>query len=369
MKTSFLQRPDKPNVMLIVDDEEIIRDNLTLVFEGDHEILTASEGVEGLEEFHKHRNDICAILLDVHMDQGMDGIEMLKRLAAEEVPQRIPVFLITGETKKETISEAYDLGVMDVIPKPISPPIVQRRVNSVMELFAARNHFEEVVAHQTEELRAKNKRLEEVSMGMIEALATATEFRSGESGEHVLRIHDITELFLKASPLRNMYSDEEIQQIALASILHDVGKISVPDSILNKPGRFTDDEFETMKLHTVNGERMLMQITKIRDEPFYEHAREIARFHHERWDGRGYPDGLKGNDIPLAAQIVSIADVYDALVSPRCYKKAFEHDVAVKMIQEGKCGSFNPELLSYFEGIEPLIIRLYQHKPETSVVE
>lgn len=355
--------------MLIVDDEEIIRDNLTLVFESEHEILTAEEGRAGLEALHGNRKEICAILLDVHMDQGMDGIEMLRHLAEEDIPQRIPVFLITGETKKETISEAYDLGVMDVIPKPISPPIVHRRVNSVMELFAARNHFEEVVAQQTEELRAKNKRLEEVSMGMIEALATATEFRSGESGEHVLRIHDITELFLKASPLRKFYTDEEIQQVALASILHDVGKISIPDGILNKPGRFTDDEFEIMKLHTVNGEKMLMQITKIRDEPFYDHAREIARSHHERWDGSGYPDHLKGNQIPLAAQIVSIADVYDALVSPRCYKKAFSHDTAIDMIRNGKCGCFNPELLVYFQEIEPLIMTLYQQKREAPVVE
>lgn len=354
--------------MLIVDDDEMNCDILANIFENDHAILTASNGSEGLAELGKNRGQICAILLDVMMPV-MDGMEMLKHLADAEILQDVPVFLITGETDSNVIKRAYDLGVMDVIPKPITPHIVKRRVHSVMELFAARNHFADVVAQQTEELREQNKRLAELSMGMIEALATATEFRSGESGEHVLRIHDITELFLKSSPLRNRFNDEQIQQISLASILHDVGKIAVPDGILNKPGRFTDEEFAIMKQHTLKGEEMLMQITKIRDQPFYLYAKDIARWHHERWDGRGYPDGLKGDEIPLAAQIVSIADVYDALVSPRCYKSAFEHEVAVQMIADGKCGIFNPELLDYFRQIEPQIENLYKDKNLTQMVE
>lgn len=368
LKTSFLHRKGKPNTMLIVDDDELNCDILANIFDSEHEIITAADGSEGLGALGRNRKDICAILLDVMMPV-MDGLEMLGHMANADIPQEIPIFLITGETDSGKIKSAYDMGVMDVISKPITPHIVQRRVHSVMELFAARNHFAEVVDQQTEELRAQNKRLAEVSMGMIEALATATEFRSGESGEHVLRIHDITELFLKESPLKKLYSDEQIQQISLASILHDVGKISIPDGILNKPGRFTDDEFDIMKLHTVNGERMLMQITKIRDLPFYEHARAIARFHHERWDGRGYPDGLREDAIPMPAQIVSIADVYDALVSPRVYKAAFEHDVAIQMIVDGKCGIFNPKLLGYFKDIEPAIYQLYQHKRNAPVVE
>lgn len=354
--------------MLIVDDDEMNCDVLANIFEKDHPILTAADGSEGLATLGRNREKIGAILLDVMMPV-MDGMEMLGHLAAAKIPKEIPIFLITGETDSNVIKRAYDLGVMDVISKPITPHIVLRRVNSVMELFAARNHFADVVAQQTEELREQNKRLAEVSMGMIEALATATEFRSGESGEHVLRIHDITELFLKESQLCKLYDSEQIQQISLASILHDVGKISIPDGILNKPGRFTDDEFDIMKLHTINGERMLMRITKIRDLPFYNYAKEIARSHHERWDGRGYPDGLKGDQIPLAAQIVSIADVYDALVSPRCYKSAFDHAEAVNMIIEGKCGVFNPELLGYFQQIEPKIYNLYQTRRLTPMVE
>lgn len=359
MNTSFLHRRDKPNTILIVDDDELNSDILSAVFEKEHDIITAANGQEGLERLLANKDQICSILLDVMMPV-MDGMEMLQRMADVKIPQSIPIFLITGETDDNIIKRAYDLGVMDVILKPISPPIVKRRVHSVVELFAARNHFADIVLQQTEELREQNQQLAELSLGMIEALATATEFRSGESGEHVRRIHDITRLFLTASPLRELYTDDEIQQISLASILHDVGKISVPDQILNKPGRFTDEEFAIMKEHTVNGEKMLTQISHIHEQPFYEHACKIARFHHERWDGRGYPDGLAADAIPLEAQIVSIADVYDALVSPRVYKAAFPHETAMEMIYAGKCGVFNPRLMSYFRLIEPKIHDLYQ---------
>lgn len=368
MQYSFLKCKGKPNTMLIVDDDELNCDILANIFDEEHEIVTAGNGAEGLEALENNRERICAILLDVMMPV-MDGMEMLSRLNGMDLPQAIPVFLITGETDSNVIKRAYDLGVMDVISKPITPHIVQRRVHSVMELFAARNHFADIVEQQTEELREQNRRLADLSMGMIEALATATEFRSCESGEHVLRIHDITYLFLTESPLRDRYTDDEIHQIALASILHDVGKIAIPDGILNKPGRFTDEEFEIMKQHTVHGENMLMQITKIRNLPFYEHARAIARYHHERWDGRGYPDRLKGDEIPLEAQIVSIADVYDALVSPRVYKAPFSHEVAVQMIKDGKCGTFNPLLEEYFEQIEDKIHALYIKKGLTPMVE
>lgn len=367
MNTSFLHCKGKPNSILIVDDEEMNSEILSVIFEKDHGILTAQNGKEGLGILGAHKPEICAILLDIMMPV-MDGMEMLENLAAANVPHAIPIFLITGETDNNIIKHAYDLGVMDVIPKPISPPIVKRRVHSVVELFAARNHFADVVAQQTEELRDQNQQLVDLSMGMIEALATATEFRSGESGEHVRRIHDITRLFLTRSPLNRLFDAPEIEQISIASILHDVGKISVPDQILNKPGRFTEEEFAIMKNHTLNGEKMLKQISRIHEQPFYEHARVIARHHHERWDGRGYPDGLKGDDIPMSAQIVSIADVYDALVSPRVYKSAFDHDTAIDMIKNGKCGIFNPLLLDYFRSIEDEIYALYKDKNQTSMV-
>lgn len=359
METPFLSRPGRPNTMLIVDDDELNLDLLGDLFEPSHTIIKAMNGCEGLEQFALHQDKVCAILLDVMMPE-MDGLEMLAHLKEKDIPGHIPVFLITGENDPDKIQQAYNDGVMDVIPKPFNHRIVEKRVHSVMELFAARNHFQETVDRQTEKLREQNARLRDLNDGMIEALATATEFRSGESGEHVRRIHDITRLFLTKSPLKDQYTSEQIDHIASASILHDVGKISVPDAILNKPGKFTDEEFVIMKEHTVNGDKLLTQIDQLKRLPFYDYARTIARYHHERWDGRGYPDRLKGDEIPLEAQIVSIADVYDALVSTRVYKPPFTHEQTVKMIRDGQCGAFNPVLLEYFDGIEQNIKILYQ---------
>ncbi|MDE7370135.1 MAG: response regulator [Desulfovibrio sp.] len=364
MQTSFTRRQGAPNTMLIVDDDELNRDILSMIFEAEHAILQAENGQQGLDLLAEHEAEVCAILLDVMMPV-MDGMTMLEHLAERHVPERIPVFLITGESDSEVIKQAYDLGVMDVISKPITPPIVLRRVNSVMELFAARNHLADVVAEQTEELREQNQQLQNLNMGMIEALATATEFRSGESGEHVRRIHDITRLLLEETPLREQFSKEEIRQIALAAILHDVGKISVPDAILNKPARLTPEEFATMQRHTVSGDEMLTQIPQLKGLPFYDYARLIARHHHERWDGKGYPDGLAGDDIPIYAQIVGVADVYDALVSQRIYKPPFEHMDAVDMIVNGRCGTFNPLLMQYFRDIAPAIRDLYARGAHT----
>lgn len=364
MQTPCKGRKGAPNTMLIVDDDELNRDLLAMIFEPDHTILHAENGLEGLQVFAEHEEDICAILLDMVMPI-MDGMAMLTRLAHRHVPEQVPVFLITGENDNEIIKQAYDHGVMDVISKPVTPHIVLRRVNSVMELFAARNHLADVVAEQTEELREQNQQLQNLNLGMIEALATATEFRSGESGEHVRRIHDITQLLLEKTPLCEQYAAEEIRQIALAAVLHDVGKISVPDAILNKPGKLTPEEFAIMQRHTVSGDELLSKIPQLEGLPFYDYARLIARHHHERWDGKGYPDGLVGDDIPLCAQIVGVADVYDALVSLRVYKPPLSHKDAVDMIIYGRCGAFNPLLMKYFHDIAPSVHELYERKAKT----
>lgn len=363
-----LQIDDMPNKMLIVDDDELIQDMLTQIFASTHDIIVASDGREGLRAFDNNRSQICAIMMDLNMPV-MGGTEMLAELAARDVPGKVPIFLITAQKDDAKFSftkEAYDLGVMDVISKPLDPDVIIRRVQTVIELFARRNFLNELVQQQTAELVAQNRLLEDLNFGMIEALATATEFRSAESGEHVRRIHDITYLFLTESPLNQQFDEDEIKNIARASILHDVGKISIEDRILNKPGKFNDEEFALMKMHTINGEKMLTQMHTLTRLPFYDHARAIARWHHERWDGRGYPDQLAGNDIPLSAQIVSIADVYDALVSTRVYKPPFTHDQTVSMILHGQCGIFNPMLLEYFEAIASKIEALYKHKNKIS---
>ena len=347
--------------LLIVDDSEINRAILAEIFRGMYRLEEAENGQEALEKIQSLGGEICAILLDVIMPV-MDGISLLRELAGRGLPQKIPVFLITAETSGSVIQEAYGLGVMDVISKPVVPYMVQRRVNSVIELFQARKRLNSVVEKQRSEILEQSRRILELSLGMIEALSTAIEFRSGESGEHVRRIHDITKFMLEKTKLGRGLSQEEISHIALASIMHDVGKIAIPDAILNKPGRLTPEEFEIMKTHTVQGCTLLEKIPQLRSLPAFEYAYDIARHHHERWDGRGYPDGLKGSEISVWSQIVSLADVYDALVSKRVYKDAFGFDEAVQMILDGKCGAFSPELLDCFLSVEPQIRRMYHKK-------
>ena len=348
-------------LLLIVDDDAINCAILENIFAPYYDTAAAENGWAGLQRVRERENDLCAILLDVMMPE-MDGIQVLRCLKDRGVLEKVPVFLITAETSSAVIKEAYTLGVMDVISKPVIPYMVLRRVQSVVELFQARERLSNVVELQQADLLAQAKQIIELNKGMIETLATAIEFRSEESGDHVRRIHDITEYLLTHTPLGEGLSKIEVEQIALGSIMHDVGKIAVPDAILNKPGRLTPEEFEVMKSHTVQGAKLLEQIPQLRENGAYPYARDIARHHHERWDGRGYPDGLKGDEISLAAQVVSLADVYDALSCKRVYKDAFPREKVVEMIREGQCGSFNPRLLECFFQVEGELAKLY-HNP------
>ncbi len=347
------------NTLIIVDDDEMNRAILTHIFEPYYSIEEAENGEQGLQSILDTPERFCAILLDVRMP-GMDGIQVLTYLKEQGLLAMIPVFLITAEASDRIMERAYDLGVMDVISKPITPYVVLRRVQTVIELFQARRRLSSQVRRQQEDLLAQTKKIVLLNQGMIEALATAIEFRSEESGNHVRRIHDITQCILSQTEMGEGLSAEEIHDIALASILHDVGKIAVPDSILNKPGRLTPEEFEIMKTHTVQGASLLDHIPQLREHNAYRYACDIARHHHERWDGSGYPDGLKGDEISAWAQVVSLADVYDALSCKRVYKDAFPRDQVLRMIREGECGVFNPKLLSCFFSVEEELSKMYQ---------
>lgn len=347
-----------PNTLLIVDDTEINRCILDNIFSDTYAVEEAENGQEGLDILLDHNERICAVLLDIVMPV-MDGMELLKRMKENGMLAQLPVFLITAETSSEVIREAYEIGVVDVINKPVVPYVVERRVNSVIELYQARKRLGGVVEQQQSRLIQQMQQIAELSFGMVEALSTAIEFRSGESGEHVRRIRDITAILLRDTELGDGMTQEEIDQIGLAAVMHDVGKIAIPDAILNKPGRLTAEEFEIMKTHTTQGSILLSHIPQMREHAAYTYAYDIALHHHERWDGRGYPEGLKGDDISIWAQIVSIADVYDALVSKRVYKEAFGFDKAVQMICDGECGVFNPKLLSCFLRVEKRLRALY----------
>lgn len=346
--------------MLVVDDDMIGRAILANLFQDRYRVVEAADGAACLEAISSiPEGEIAAVLLDVMMP-GIDGIEVLRRLAPSGFMERVPVFLITAEHQSSVMEEAYQLGVMDFIGKPIIPFAVTRRVESVVELFQARKRLSTKVEDQRLELLDRAKQIIELNIGMIESLSTAIEFRDGESGEHVLRIHNITHLMLSETPFGDGYSREEVDEIALAAVMHDVGKIAIPDAILCKPGRLTDEEFAIMKTHTARGAELLERIPQMRKLAAYGYAVDIARHHHERWDGRGYPDGLVGDEISVPAQVVSLADVYDALTSKRIYKAAFTREESLRMIADGECGTFNPALLESFFAVEPKIAALYE---------
>lgn len=345
--------------LLIVDDDEINRAILENIFSGDYAIDEAEDGLVGLEKICASPEAYCAVLLDVMMPR-MSGLEVLERLQERSLQERIPIFLITADSADDTMRRAYDMGVMDVIQKPVIPYMVLKRVRSVIELFEARKRLSDTVASQQTELLRQAQKIIQLNQGMIEALSTAIEFRSEESGDHVRRIHDITAYLLSDTPLGEGMDDETVRKIALSSIMHDVGKIAIPDAILNKPGRLTPEEYEIMKGHTVQGALLLERIPQLRDSELYPYAADIARHHHERWDGRGYPDGLRADEISIWAQVVSLADVYDALISKRVYKAAFTRERALEMIRNGECGAFNPRLLEHFFQAEGALFSLYR---------
>lgn len=348
----------KQETILILDDEAINRAILANIFSDEYGILEAEDGLEGLAILQRHPDTIRAVLLDVMMPR-LNGIEVLRQLHQQGLTEKIPVFLITADINSSTMREAYELGVMDVIFKPVVPYVVRRRVDSIMELFRARHKLSAEVERQRDQLLLQAQQLAEMGMGMVEALSTAIEFRSDESGTHVRRIHDITCHLLRTTPLGAGLSENQIRLIGVGAITHDVGKISIPDAILNKQGRLTPEEFELMKTHTIKGAELLSKIPQMREHSAYQYAYDIALHHHERWDGGGYPHHLKGDETPIWTQIVSLADVYDALVSKRCYKDAFTADRAVEMILGGQCGVFNPRLLDCFCKAEPVLRSFY----------
>lgn len=344
--------------ILIVDDMEINREILRLIFTDISETLEAENGLDAIHILEERGEHIAAVLLDIIMPV-MDGFQVMVKMRDMGLMEKIPVFLITADASEESMSRGYQLGAMDIIEKPIVPYFVRRRVESVMELFAARERLSHVVELQGQKLRRQEQEILNLNYSIIESLSTAIEFRSGESGEHVKRIRHLTRLLLeelrKTGKKEYAFSDREIQEIAQASIMHDVGKIAISDLILNKPGKLTDEEFEIMKDHTLMGCHVLEQIPQYRNNRLYQYAYDICRHHHERWDGRGYPDGLKENEITIWSQVVSVADVFDALTNKRVYKPAIPVPEALDMIFTGQCGTFNPELLEALKNILPRI--------------
>ena len=328
--------------ILIADDSEMNRELLAAILEEEYDIIQVNDGVQAVDCLQRHAEEISLLLLDIVMPH-MDGFEVLSYMNKEHWIDAIPVVIISSENSPIYIKRGYDLGATDFIEKPFDANMVLRRSANAILLGAKQRRMTSIVSNQIYE-REKSSKL------MINILSHIVEFRNGESGLHVLHIQTITEMLLRqlVQKENNRYalSKEQIRMITTASALHDIGKISIPDEILNKPGRLTAEEFAVIKGHSMAGANMLSELPlDQKEEPLVKTAYEICRWHHERYDGGGYPDGLKGEEIPVSAQVVALADVYDALTSERCYKDAYSHEKAIEMILAGQCGAFNPLML------------------------
>lgn len=351
--------------ILIVDDSELNREILSEMLHTDFRILEAEDGAQALEMLQQQGTGISLVLLDIIMPV-LDGFGVLSYMAREHIIEDIPVIMISSDDSEKNIRRAYELGVSDYISRPFDAKVVYQRVFNTIKLYAKQRRLITLVTDQIYE-KEKSSRM------MVSILSQIVEFRNGESGLHVRHINTLTEMLLdrlmqKTGRYHLNWNEQYL--ITLASSLHDIGKIGIDEKILNKPGRLTAEEFEEMKKHTVIGEEILCSLELYQNELLVKVAREICRWHHERYDGRGYPDGLKGEEIPISAQVVSLADVYDALVSDRVYKKAYSHEKAIQMILNGECGVFNPLLLECLLDIEDKIrIRILGGDGSTEISE
>ncbi|WP_207735928.1 diguanylate cyclase [Eubacterium sp. 1001713B170207_170306_E7] len=351
-------QPEKRKI-LIVDDMELNRALLCEMFQTKYTIYEAENGAQALEILEREGEDIAVVLLDLIMPV-LDGFGVLAEMERTSLAGRVPVIMITAENSEGVMQHGYEMGAADIVTKPFNPNIVIQRVHNIIEQYTQKLHLRQLVAEQTKALREQAEKMRENSAQMIDTLSSIIEFKNTESVSHIHNVRVITRLLLAEFAKNHSeygLSDALIEMISEAAAMHDIGKVAIPDNILNKPGRLTDEEFEVMKTHTSRGSEILMELSGVQDLAYYDYCYDICRHHHERWDGGGYPDGLAGNEISIWAQAVSLADVYDALTSKRVYKDAYTHETAVQMILDGECGVFNPQLIDCFLAALPELNR------------
>ena len=338
-------------LLLVVDDSEMNRVILSEMLKDQYEILEADCGEAGIARLEQHGSGISIVLLDIVMP-GADGFDVLSCMSRNGWIDGIPVIMISSEDSDDSVLRAYELGASDYISRPFDKRIVRQRVSNIMRLYTKQRRLSTMLAQQFYERERESRMLVDIMGGVME-------LRNGESGPHVQHVRKLTEMMLEhlmRKTDRYHITSSDRATIAAASTLHDLGKLSIPDDILNKPGRLTPEEFEIMKTHTTIGADMLEGMVQYRDSALVRAARDICRWHHERYDGGGYPDGLKGEEIPISAQVVALVDVYDALTSDRVYKKAFSHEKAMHMILNGECGAFNPLLIDCLIDLQDRIV-------------
>ena len=354
----------KPKI-LIIYDASAPNDFSTAEYESRYTVLEARGFAEAKELNELHGKEIAAIIINDN-SPTFDIFALLFEFRKADMFRRIPVILLTNNQNTDFLNRALDFEIFDIFLKPTDMQLARRKLAKIIELFSNRNELEKFFNQQMLTISIQGTQLEENQWRIIETLGQALESRDVESGNHCDRMKDVTETFLKYIAVtfpRYMLNDVKIREIAKVTPLHDIGKIAIPDRILLKPesaGRLTEEEFEIMKTHTIAGCKIIDSIPNFRGTDLYRFSYNICRHHHERWDGRGYPDGLVGDEITPWAQVVGLADVYDALTNKRVYKAAFTREESLRMICEGECGTFNPRLLECFLEIEPAIARLYE---------
>lgn len=353
--------------ILIVDSSEKNRKQLCDILEDTYDIVQAEDGLNAINVLKKSQDQLSLIIMDVVLPV-IDGISVLKAMNQTDIIKKIPVLVVGENSEDKTKATCFELGISDFIRKPYDEVIIKNRVNNTIELFSYKRVLEDKVKQQTDKLKIQNtmlenqaKILQEQSLelkrnndNIIEILGTVVEYRNLESSEHINRVKGFTRILAEAA--MRMYPEfgltkREVNIITSASALHDIGKIVIPDNILLKPAKLTDQEFDYMKSHTTRGAEILANIHGVWDDEYSKYSSDICKYHHERYDGRGYPEGLSGEDIPLSAQFVSIADVYDALVSERVYKNSYSNEEAFNMIIMNECGVFNPLLMNCFKDV------------------
>lgn len=343
--------------VLIVDDSEFAREVLKNILKDDYTIIEAGNGKEALAVIEEQRKEIAAILLDMVMPE-MDGVTLLKILHEKQYFDDFPVLVVTSEQSVNLVGECFDYGISDFIRKPVNTDFVKERVDKLVQLYMKKNDYKEKLIKQTLNLRNQYKlvqqqaaQLKKSNEKIIDALGTVVEYRNMEERVHVKKVKEFTRIL--ATYMMQDYpeyelTEQKINVIASASVLHDLGKVMIPDSILLKPGKLTEEEEEYLKSHTLRGYEIVNSITDVWDQEYAKYSREITRFHHERYDGSGYPDELKGDDIPISAQIVSVADCYESLISENVNNDAVSYDDAYNAILQGECGVFSYKLLECF---------------------
>lgn len=341
----------KKKKILVVDDDSLSRELLRKIFEDEYEIITANDGQEAIYAIREHMSDIVVILLDLLMPV-LSGYQVLQVLNAEKITHKIPVILVSSQTDLNTELSVYALGAASVISKPFVAELVKRNVNNIVALRQSAVGMEEIIQDQSRQLDEQRQKLNNYNDNLLEAISNIVEFRDLESGTHIKRVKGLTRIIAQA--YQKLYPEagltkHKIDVIVRASVTHDIGKIAIPDRILLKPGRLTEEERQIMMEHTKKGCEVLDLLTDVQDQEQLAASYDICRYHHERIDGKGYPDGLLEDEIPLSAQLVSIADVYDALVSKRCYKDPYDMDTAYQMIVDGECGAFSSKVLKCLE--------------------